>query len=61
MLSTQHVVTLLPVSELLGEREARLRAGSVAAKTSGLADRQLGVARDGAGAGQVDVLHPLLE
>ena len=62
VLGTQHLVPFLPVGQvqLLRQREARLRAGGVAAQAAGLADRQLGVAGDRARPRQVEILHSLL-
>ena len=62
VLGAEHLVPILPVGEgeLVGQREPGLRAGRVAAETLGLADRQLGVAGDRAGARQVEVLNSLL-
>ena len=63
MLGAEHLVSLLPVceSELVRERVARLGTGRVAPESLRPADRQLSVAGDVGGAGEVEVLHTLLQ
>ena len=62
VLGTQHLVPLLPVGQvqLVGEREAGLGAGSVAAQAPGFTEGQLGVAGGRAGPSEVEILHSLL-